>query len=151
MTRINIIPVQNLTDQHLHAERREIKMIPTALRRSLRTKPVDIILRSIPSRYTLNAGHVTFFYNKMKFLTDRYKLLSDELLVRSYNLSKLDIFEEFMEGIPELFKIKDWNPNLEEQKINIDRILLRISQKPDWYKYHGKKLTQEFYEKYKLA
>ena len=79
MTRINLVPAENLADQHLFAEWREIKMVPAALRRSLRTKTIQSILKSVPSRYTLNTGHVTFFYNKMKFLTDRYEILSNEL------------------------------------------------------------------------
>ena len=36
MTRINLIHPSELTDQHLFAEFREIKMIPKSLRRSLR-------------------------------------------------------------------------------------------------------------------
>lgn len=36
MTRINLVPVEELMDQHLFAEFREIKMVPKSLRRSLR-------------------------------------------------------------------------------------------------------------------
>ncbi len=38
MTRINIIPVKELYDQHLIAEYREITMVPAALNRTLRSK-----------------------------------------------------------------------------------------------------------------
>ncbi len=38
MTRINIIPVSELADQHLIAEYREITMVPAALKRTLRSK-----------------------------------------------------------------------------------------------------------------
>ena len=36
MTRINLVPPEELMDQHLFAEFREIKMVPKSLRRSLR-------------------------------------------------------------------------------------------------------------------
>ncbi len=35
MTRINLVPSQELMDQHLFAEFREIKMVPKSLRRSI--------------------------------------------------------------------------------------------------------------------
>ena len=38
MTRINIIPPSELTDQHLIAEYREIFMVPASLRRTLKSK-----------------------------------------------------------------------------------------------------------------
>ena len=52
MTRINIIPVSELYDQHLIAEYREITMVPAALDRTLKSK--------IAQQYTLNKGHVYF-------------------------------------------------------------------------------------------
>jgi deoxyribonuclease (pyrimidine dimer) len=149
MTRINLVPVKDLADQHLFAEWREIKMVPAALRRSLRTKPLQTILKNIPKKYTLNTGHVTFFYNKMKFLTGRYADLSDELLTRSYNLSKIGTFDQFMDDIPIIFNTDDWSPDQQEISVNVERIVTRINQKPEWYKYNGKKLTQDFYGKYK--
>ena len=38
MTRINVIPVDQLTDQHLVAEYREMLMVPASLKRSLGSK-----------------------------------------------------------------------------------------------------------------
>ena len=150
MTRINLIPVEDLADQHLAAERREIKMVPAALRRSLKTRKIGDILANISPKYTLNAGHVKFFYPRMKFLTERYKLLTAELLARKYNLTdQSDEFTQFTIGIPNEFKQQSWQPNKAEIAVNIERILLRISEKPDWYKYRSNKLTADFYEKYK--
>ena len=68
MTRINLVSPEELTDQHLMAEWREIKMVPAALRRSLRTQSTQAVLKKIPSAFTLNKGHVTFFYNKIDYL-----------------------------------------------------------------------------------
>ena len=71
MTRINIIPVQELFDQHLIAEYREITMVPAALNRTLKSKG-GLDLSKISSNYTLNKGHVYFFYDKGKYLYKRY-------------------------------------------------------------------------------
>lgn len=141
MTRINLIPVANLTDQHLFAEWREIKMVPAALRRSLKTRSIDDILRGIPPQYTLNKGHVTFFYNKMLFLYNRYIILTDELMSRGYSLTEHDKDFIFFRDIPDKFKQVDWSPNKNEIAINLARILLRISEKPTWYKQNGKPIN----------
>ena len=63
MTRINMVNVKELTDQHLFAEFREIKMVPKALARSLdairkktNSEPnvMAKLLASIPIAFTLN-------------------------------------------------------------------------------------------------
>ena len=149
MTRINLVPVQDLADQHLFAEWREIKMVPAALRRSLKTRNIGDILAGIPKRYTLNKGHVTFFFNKMLFLYDRYCELTEELDDRGYKLTYHDLHFIFFRDIPEVFRTQNWEPNEDDKKVNIERILLRISEKPDWYKFQGEKLEPSFYERYK--
>lgn len=146
MTRINLIPVKLLADQHLFAEWREIKMVPAALRRSLRTKSVNDILNSIPKRYTLNAGHVKFFYNKMKYLTDRYTLLSNELLERSYSLSKIGTFKQFTLSIPAVFDTDNWLPDKQEVRINVQRISTRINEKPGWYRHYGERVEVGYFD-----
>ena len=147
--RINLVPPKMLADQHLFAEWREIKMVPASLRRSLRTRKVGDILAGIPSRYTLNKGHGLFLYNKMKFLTERYKLLTAELVDREYNISSDGDFGIFYWDLPSEFMHMDWHPDKNEVAINVERILLRISDKPQWYKYRGNALSPAFYESYK--
>ena len=73
MTRINAnIPPSELKRMHLVAELREITMVPASLRRSLRSKSVNQVIRSIPDKFTLNSGHVKFFYDKLEFLKQRF-------------------------------------------------------------------------------
>lgn len=145
MTRINLVPVENLADQHLFAEWREIKMVPAALRRSLNTKSISTIMSSIPKRYTLNTGHVTFFYDKMNFLSDRYMLLTDELLTRKYNIQMHDMSDIFYRDIPPQFKSIEWEPDVNDITVNVERILLRISERPDWYRYHGELVENGYF------
>lgn len=116
---------------HLIAEYREITMVPAALKRSLRTKSVDDILKSVPKNFTLNKGHVTFFYTKMGFLKTRFKRLCDEMSRRGYTFDKTR--ETAFEGVPDVF-YGDWNSTPTDDAIVIERINLRISQKPHLYK-----------------
>ncbi len=150
MTRINLVPVQDLADQHLFAEWREIKMVPAALRRSLKTRKSSDILAGVPKRYTLNKGHVTFFFNKMQFLTARYKLLTEELVKREYTLGSGNDFTTFTQDIPDEFNQIEWQSDKQEVAVNVERILLRINEKSNWYKYHGESLTTDFYKKYEV-
>ena len=150
MTRINLVHAADLADQHLFAEWREIKMVPAALRRSLKTRNIDDILAGIPKRYTLNKGHVTFFFNKMLFLYDRYNELTEELDDRGYKLTYHDPGFIFFRDINETFRQEEWEPSADEIAVNTERILLRIGEKPDWYKYLGIPLTADFYKKYEV-
>ena len=78
MTRINIVEPSELTDQHLIAEYREIFMIAGSLKRTLMSK-TGYDKSKVPKKYTLNKGHVYFFYNKGKYLNNRYQKLILEL------------------------------------------------------------------------
>jgi deoxyribonuclease (pyrimidine dimer) len=146
MTRINLVHAKDLADQHLFAEWREIKMVPAALRRSLKTRTKGDILAGIPKRYTLNKGHVTFFFNKLLFLYDRYAELTEELATRGYELTYHDPHFIFFRDIPEDFKTVEWQHDDTEKAINIERILLRISEKPLWYRYYGEQADLAFFE-----
>ncbi len=79
MTRINIVNPDELTDQHLVAEYREIFMVGSSLQRSLKSKNWEKTLANIPKKYTLNKGHVTFFYDKGKYLCKRYDSLIEDM------------------------------------------------------------------------
>ena len=131
MTRINIIPPSELTDQHLVAEYRELLMVPGSLRKTLRSKKGYDPTR-VSKKFTLNTGHVYFFYNKGKYLHDRYQGLINEMKARGMNPDPNRTFPH------ELFKennlYHDWIPTIEEQKIVRKRIAERIAAKPKWYR-----------------
>ena len=91
MTRINIIPVEDLTDQHLMAEYREIFMIGSALQKSLSSPNWD--KKRIPKELTLGTGHVMFFYDKGKYLDKRYQELRTEMKARGMNPDKTRKFK----------------------------------------------------------
>jgi|TARA_B100001996_G_C18115892_1_gene383251 deoxyribonuclease (pyrimidine dimer) len=135
MTRINIVNPRELTDQHLVAEYREIFMVGSSLQRSLKSKSWDI--NSIPKRYTLNTGHVKFFYNKGKYLYKRYSDLRKEMRSRGMNPDSSRVFKR--EQWPdELWN--DWMPRVEDYKIIRQRIEEKIRMKPNWYRKTNKEL-----------
>jgi|TARA_B100000029_G_scaffold309241_1_gene301830 deoxyribonuclease (pyrimidine dimer) len=129
LTRINIIDPSELTDQHLIAEYREIFMVGSSLQRSLKSKSWDI--KSIPKQYTLNKGHVKFFYDKGKYLSKRYDDLRKEMKARGMNPDDTRVFKR--EQWPnELWN--DWTPRIEDYKIIRKRIQEKIDMKPHWYR-----------------
>ena len=131
MTRINIISVEELFDQHLIAEYREITMVPAALKRTLKSKK-GLDVSRINSKYTLNKGHVYFFYNKGKYLNKRYKKIINEMIKRGFNPDLKRKFETEIFIKNNLYE--DWTPKLEDFKIIRERIELKIQQKPSWYR-----------------
>ena len=127
MTRINIIPVEELTDQHLIAEYREIFMVGSALQRSLKSPNWDF--KNIPKKFNLGSGHVMFFYDKGKYLYKRYCELRTEMRKRRFNPDskreyKLDQWPDSL--------FNDWIPTKEDQKI----IRQRLEEKIKSYQLH---------------
>lgn len=135
MTRINTIDPQELTDQHLLAEYREIFMVGPALRRSLASPNWSDA--KIPATFTLNKGHVMFFYNKGKFLHERYRALVAEMKRRGNTPDPERKFKR--DEWPDEY-YGDWEPTEESREIIRERIALRISQRPGWYRYNGKQI-----------
>ncbi len=81
MTRINVVAVTELCDQHLLAEHRELTRIPNDIVKREGQVPLSSV-----KAYLLGAGHVTFFRNKLKFLKQRYDALHQECLDRGFNV-----------------------------------------------------------------
>ena len=131
MTRINIIPVKELFDQHLIAEYREITMVPAALNRTINSKN-GLKLSKINNTFTLNKGHVYFFYNKGKYLHKRYKEIEKEMKARGFQPNPNRKFPKniFIEN--NLYN--DWQPSVEDYKIIRERIKSKIKARPLWYK-----------------
>ena len=132
MTRINIVPTRELADQHLVAEYRELFMVGSALARTLKSPNKDKSLSSIPEKFTLNTGHVKFFYNKGRYLHKRYDELVEEMKRRGMNPDPERVFKRD-QWPDELYQ--DWQPDDQELAIVRQRIQERIDAKPDWYRW----------------
>ena len=93
MTRINVgIPPRELTNKHLIAEHRELKRIPNVVVKG-RYNP-----NNIPQQFSLGKGHVSFFYDKLGYLKDRYVDLYNECLTRGFNVQN---YEASWNGVPQ--------------------------------------------------
>ena len=131
MTRINLVDPSELTDQHLIAEYREIFMVGGSLKRTLVSKS-GYQESKVPKKYTLNKGHVYFFYNKGKYLDKRYQQLITEMKRRGFEPDQKRIFPKQIFIDNNLYY--DWQPNEEDYKIIRQRIEQKIAMKPDWYR-----------------
>lgn len=132
MTRINLLDPSLLTDQHLIAEYRELPRVFTLALKAY-GKPVKI-----PSNYVLGTGHVKFFYDKLKFLEQRQIALVQECKNRGFNIS----FEKIDFIFPKSW-YNDYIPSDVDIALSKSRLDEKIEQKPDWYKYYGKKLESK--------
>lgn len=118
-------------------------MVYASLRRSLRSKSLDAVLKSIPRAFTLNTGHVTFFYGKLAFLDDRYQRLQQEQINRGVDIDPNRNYD-LSEFPKELFG--NYTMTEVDRKVILDRIIFRHSQRPTWYRYHGDSIDPRTYK-----
>jgi len=124
MTRINAnIKPAHLIDQHLIAEYREIVRIPNYVCNNV-VKARSGVERA-PKHFKLNTGHVLFFYDKLKFLHNRFLAIKDEMNHRHIENNMND---EMFSNIPDEFYNNIGQDDLIAGNNEVtDRILLRIS------------------------
>ena len=139
MTRINsAIPVERLTDEHLLAEHREIKRIPALFAKTDKAT----LHRRIPKEFCLGTGHVTFFFNKLRFTYMRYKLIHAECVNRSFNVANYSA--NWFQRIYENQYWQDYEPTAKEKMLLRDRIADRIAESSkDCFHYYGKPITKQ--------
>lgn len=128
MTRINVVPVAELYDQHLMAEYRELPRVFTY------TESLIQVPEDIPNDFTLGKGHVKFFSNKLTFLLNRQSELVNELQKRGFNISfNLTELTDRYDKISNIFK-NDYEPPDQALALSRQRISERLADKPLWYK-----------------
>lgn len=125
MTRINLVKPEELTRLHLQAELKEITRVFGLSRKA----QFDVIKgkRKLPTEYTLGTGHVLFFYNKLKFISDRYQSLVVEMQNRGYKPNQIST-EDLMQGIDNRLYL-DYTPTQAAIEINKQRISDRLLPK----------------------
>lgn len=138
MTRINLIDPIDLTDQHLIAEYREIRLLTSNTRRSF--EMTGERREKIPKQFTLNAGHCLFFKDKGQYISDRYQQLLEEMQDRGFEPTHTEI--DHSAWRPGFFNA--WQPSARDRNIVRERIILRINQRPGWYRYRGKPIPDNF-------
>lgn len=140
--RCNLIPVWFLTDQHLIAEKRELRMIPPLLEKRIKSGKHTTF--DIPKHFTLGSGHMKFFLNKMLYLSKRYDILTEEMLRRGFNADPSLTFD--MDCAIMLNMDNDWEPKPEDYDIIVTRLRERVMEKLGWYRYCGKPVDEKWVE-----
>lgn len=120
MTRINCIPVEELTRQHLIAEYRELPRLY-----NLSWEAYDRGERPADhgDAYTLGAGHVRFFYSRMGYIRKRHKQLIAEMKRRGYQPLHTP---QTIAPWPRSWQ-RNWEPTPEAIAINRARLIERDS------------------------
>lgn len=132
MTRINSgIKVGSLIDSHLFSEYRELKRVPNTITSG------KAVVKDIPKTFSLNKGHVKFYYTRLKYLHKRSDALYQELLRRGYNVED---YSSCFQSLPlELYN--DWD-DTEAKPILIERISERLQGMKN-IKYNRQPITVE--------
>jgi len=135
MTRISVaVRGSELCDSHLIKERIEILRIPNAIK----SGKAKVNLSKIPTTFTLGTGHVVFFYNRLKYLHDRYNELTEECIKRNFNVTD---YSDAFDGLPgHLYNNYIEKPN--DRKILVERINERLSTMKN-IKLYGKPISLE--------
>jgi deoxyribonuclease (pyrimidine dimer) len=132
MARINVgVNPKYLSDQHLLAEAVEILMVVGTLK-----KQKYILKKPIPNKFTLGAGHIRFFWDKILFLDRRLNQIKCELQARQMQSNhKINLSE-----VPSNL-LNDWNPQENDFLIIKERIADRLTSplkgKSNFHKYCG--------------
>lgn len=119
MTRINLIPPEELSNKHLVAEYRELpRVFRLSYKWHKRNRPT-----AIPAEYTLGQGHVTFFYNKLRFLADRHLDICLEMFLRGFvvNFPHVPVFPDQARDL-----WKGYRPTRKALRLNRERIAKRL-------------------------
>jgi deoxyribonuclease (pyrimidine dimer) len=133
MVRINLINPKNLADQHLIAEYDEILMLIGFVRRYPFSKDT-------PKKFRLGKGHINFFRNKLLYLKKRHELIKKEMDKRGFH----HYHSVHIKGIKKVF-IQDWKSNKQDKEIIKKRLVQRIKEKPNFYRYYSKNQCANFF------
>ena len=140
MTRINLIPVKELSDQHLI---REYNELPRCIKQ-------DLNLEDAPDSYTLGTGHMKWARKHWCFLLERYELLCKEMDYRGFNrnFDWKDLSRYFKKSFPKLAKLKiPYTPTRLDIKESRNRIKEKIKEKPNWYRWTNRPVPKYLLKK----
>ncbi len=130
MTRINAgIPVESLTDQHLVAEIKEINQLAGSFRKSIENKtPIERanLLSGLPETFRLGKGHVKFFYDKPKFLEERFDKVKEEGLRRGFEI--VTVFQNEWAKLKFSWPNYNYSPTSDAIRLLKERISSRLAE-----------------------
>ncbi len=137
MTRINVsIPPSALTDEHLRAEHREIKRLPSNYKKRLEANKFD----DVPPKLTLGKGHVLFFIDKGQYTLTRYTQLHVECIKRGF---KAENYLENWRIYETTEHFQDYTPQDADYDLIRSRIVERINASTIQWHYYGEPVSKE--------
>lgn len=123
MTRINTIAPSDLANEWLLSEWRELPRIVNELEKH----PRRYKAKDTPASYTLNAGHVKFFRDKLLYLAKRHRELKRELRKRNINHDKrIKVELHYLPDHLKMFCCNDWTPTQQDHGVLIERLQERF-------------------------
>jgi deoxyribonuclease (pyrimidine dimer) len=130
MTRINLIPTKELSDQHLLAEYRELPRV---------IKQEHIYIGDAPDKYVLGKGHVKWAVKHGNFCLSRYYYICEEMKYRGF---KVNYPYEDLAKIAEDKQIslysKTYFPTEDDIELSRNRIKEKLNMKLSWYKWSNR-------------
>jgi deoxyribonuclease (pyrimidine dimer) len=122
MTRINVLPPEVLSREHLIAEYHELPRVFTYVER-------HGVAGVRPANYCMGAGHVKFFTNKLLYLHNRYSRIYEEMLYRGYSVNKATYnkWDVYMHKIIDDSIVRQvcWTPSPSDCYTNMNRLVER--------------------------
>ncbi len=142
MTRINSsINVRYLTDEHLLAEHREIKRLPSVYKKRLDSGKG---FKDDPMKFTLGKGHVLYFVSQGAYTAGRYLSIYEECLNRGFNVENYFNNWNVYNSDDTDFIQNDHIPSIEEHEMVVERITDRLlNTKKECWHYYGKPIPKE--------
>lgn len=127
MTRINVVSVEELSDQHLIAEYRELPRIFFNDR---------IYIGDAPEEYKLGKGHVKWAILHANYCLTRYAFICNEMKYRGFTVKyPYKALKEYAEDNQITWYSKSYLPTVKDIEINRERLKEKVHLKPDWYKW----------------
>lgn len=131
MTRVNVVPVDELTNAHAFGEYKEILRPISKVKNALAKYPnkyafYKAYANKIPAEYTMGKGHESFFFNKLLYIAERYQQLCEWRKARGYKYTEISV-KDLLDGLPE-FVLQSYTPTQQALEINRHRIAERLAE-----------------------
>ena len=138
MTRINVVPVEELSDQWLLAEYHEL---PRCIKQKIN-------IEDAPSTYKLGPGHMKWAASHLAFLMQRYYFLCNEMKYRGFrvNYPSSDLNQYVYENkLQRLVEEDGYKVTPEDIELNKQRLLEKYLEKPGYYKWTKRKKPEYYH------
>lgn len=134
MTRINLVPVDELSDQHLI---REYNELPRCVKQNIDTS-------NAPVKYLLGTGHMKWAKKHTLYLIRRYSALCYEMCFRGFavNYPVIDLCDYHAKNTA-IENNNDYSPDDADVELSRSRIKEKYLLKPTWYRWTNR--TKPYY------